>query len=704
MSIIKKASVLLLWILLIFWSFFVSGDILSFEENWISQNIITSTEAQANQTNQTSTTKNENSTKKGKTNTWSLNEINEWLNTLISAINIIIGLLTVILTPLIMLSSWLMSPDWSSWDLFNLRWPMHNLWKIISNIIYFIYAVLLLVVALGTIFNNKTYNQKVMLPKLLLWFMLVPFTWWFVQYTISLSTNVTASILSIPKETIDALESRKNWWEAEWYKKPIIPKKITLESFVSWEKEKIKCDETPWQCESVYWVIKSWWWMYGSMLVYAYGIFKIHNLKDIKNTGEVDVIKNLSWLVTNGIISSIMFIVFWLLMVALLSMLFIRAFWLWIYAIFSPLFTLFFVVWENKWFDKFNIKEFIWAAFVPAIVWFVLSLWIIVISAIETAFVQTSEKSAQTCNIIEWSTDATKVLTLMWNPENVICTGTREIKWKNWEKEWVLGIKFGWITFEHIGSWEPGKWSSEFMSIFGTMIIQFIALWFIWVAFISGSKKSSIMNTVIAPFERITGKASEIWKSLASSTPLPIFGNIKWVEKWLYKINSGLQARSEYIAEHSDFAKLVGVEQKSKETIEAENKLRDSITKLGTQLDKNTIEKEKQKEIEDAVKSLDNYNKQSNLSARETWKTIIERFVEIRSSVKEDPEAKQAMYETLFKWKDNVISKERFEQSPEALKIYLNSTLKNGEDLDKLQKLLWLTISSKDGSNKGSDK
>lgn len=44
-----------------------------------------------------------------------------------------------------------MSPDWTSGDLFGLRTPMHDMWVIVSNIVYFIYAVLLIIIALATI-------------------------------------------------------------------------------------------------------------------------------------------------------------------------------------------------------------------------------------------------------------------------------------------------------------------------------------------------------------------------------------------------------------------------------------------------------------------------------------------------------------------------------------------------------------------------
>ena len=123
----------------------------------------------------------------------------------------------MIVSPAIILASWLMSPDWTSGDLFGLRDPMHKMWIVVSNIVYFVYAVILIMIALATIFGKDNFNYKVMLPKLALGAILVPFTWWFVQWTISISAVVTAQVITIPYETLKQTNS-------EWISTPIIPK------------------------------------------------------------------------------------------------------------------------------------------------------------------------------------------------------------------------------------------------------------------------------------------------------------------------------------------------------------------------------------------------------------------------------------------------------------------------------------------------
>jgi hypothetical protein len=66
--------------------------------------------------------------------------------------NTVFEVVTIVVTPAIVFASWLLSPDWTTGDLFGLRDTMYKLWITISNIIYFVYAILLIIIALGTIF------------------------------------------------------------------------------------------------------------------------------------------------------------------------------------------------------------------------------------------------------------------------------------------------------------------------------------------------------------------------------------------------------------------------------------------------------------------------------------------------------------------------------------------------------------------------
>lgn len=101
---------------------------------------------------------------------------------------------------------------------------MHKMWVIVSNIVYFIYAILLIIIALATIFGKDNFNYKVMLPRLALGILMVPFTWWFVQWTISIATVVTASVINIPMDTMkDQFPDNNNLLN-----KPLIPRNHTI--------------------------------------------------------------------------------------------------------------------------------------------------------------------------------------------------------------------------------------------------------------------------------------------------------------------------------------------------------------------------------------------------------------------------------------------------------------------------------------------
>lgn len=147
------------------------------------------------------------------------------LNTLVAGINILLNILTIIVSPAIMLASWLMSPDWTAGDLFGIRPVMHSLWITVSNIAYLIYAILLIFIALATIFNSEHYGYKSMLPKLALGIIMVPLTWWAVQFTVSLATYVTAAAVSVPAEALGKYTSTEGWWN-----NPSIPRDMIYQN------------------------------------------------------------------------------------------------------------------------------------------------------------------------------------------------------------------------------------------------------------------------------------------------------------------------------------------------------------------------------------------------------------------------------------------------------------------------------------------
>jgi hypothetical protein len=75
------------------------------------------------------------------------------INTIVSVLNLGIGVLTFLTTPLIMLAGWLLSPDWTFGEIFGLRPILHQLWILVSNVVYVIFGFMLVFVAFANIFG-----------------------------------------------------------------------------------------------------------------------------------------------------------------------------------------------------------------------------------------------------------------------------------------------------------------------------------------------------------------------------------------------------------------------------------------------------------------------------------------------------------------------------------------------------------------------
>jgi hypothetical protein len=182
-----------------------------------------------------------------------------------------------------------MSPDWTSGDLFQIRPVIHDLWIMVSNVTYFIYAILLIFIALATIFNSQNYGYKVLLPKLALGIILVPLTWWFVQFIISLATVVTASVINIPNEVVINYNKTN---QSSWWTTPSIPKEIVYENDkttinnLNSEDKTNKCADST-KCVSPEQFLAKSGGMYSSLMIYSFSVFKLQDIKQLTSTFDI---------------------------------------------------------------------------------------------------------------------------------------------------------------------------------------------------------------------------------------------------------------------------------------------------------------------------------------------------------------------------------------------------------------------------------
>ena len=202
-----------------------------------------------------------------------------------------------------------MSPDWTSGDLFGIRPLIHDLWIMVSNVTYFIYAILLIFIALATIFNSDKYGYKQLLPKLALGILMVPLSWWFIQFTISLSSIVTASVMNIPMEVLKSnMSSNPDIFITRY-----IPKNIKTDLSLKNSTKSTKCpskdsSENQNNCISAQEVLASAGGIYSPLLIYGYAIFKVDEIKQLNSWS--DYVKEPLNVLHQVIFGSIMFLIF----------------------------------------------------------------------------------------------------------------------------------------------------------------------------------------------------------------------------------------------------------------------------------------------------------------------------------------------------------------------------------------------------------
>lgn len=344
--------------------------------------------------------------------------------TLISVLNTLVALISLIYVPFSMLSSWLLSPDWTFGDFIHLRPVLHSLWVFVSNTVYVVFAVMLIVVAIANIFGQSdSYAIKKMLPRFIIGVIMVPFTWWVVSASLSVSSYLTALTLRMPADIMNA--------NSEINTRVQIPTKCTLDFTSKNASKKIwECEDPPPEGVDLAKHLLQSDGAYGIIPLYAYNIFKFNKLDEFKSILSSDATKTEAFnamseaeqakysagdattksamlqaaIIATGIgkigiqfIMSILFaIVFTVILIALVLVLFTRVIKMWMYAIFSPLFALRYFLSDKIDKDnalaKFDFKEFIGLAMVPVVVSAALGFGFMFIMTFKTQMEQPIEK------------------------------------------------------------------------------------------------------------------------------------------------------------------------------------------------------------------------------------------------------------------------------------------------------------------------
>lgn len=409
----------------------------------------------------------------------------------ISIVNGILKNLAALLWLLTFLVGLFLYPEWTSgsivWLWWN-AWALKQMWIMISNVVYFIFALIFIWIAfMNIIWKEDWYQLKEALPRFIVWVLIVPFTWFFVQFILSISSILTVGVLSLPYDTfkdtymkdtvLDEVKFCKDW--------------VIYASSQSWSTNIMDCKKwsekiplsqivNPKKSESLFWI----------MTVYTYGIMSVDGQWKIYSENfAVNGIANLFDLWVKVIFDLIFVIVYFLLMIALALALFVRWVYLWFYAMLSPIFWLLYFFKKEKdwvWWDvgkRFNLKEFVSLAFVPVYVSAALAFWLLFLFAAGNSWTKQSDVLSPDGKTVK---HAGFTYTIEWAASN-----DGDVKQ---------------------GLWKLFEW---FQWTFGTLILQIFWLAILWIAVMAALKQSEITSTVSAPFDDF-GKS--IWQ-LAMKAP-----------------------------------------------------------------------------------------------------------------------------------------------------------------------------------------
>jgi len=206
--------------------------------------------------------------------------------------------------------------------------------------------------------EGETFQLKQAIPRFIIWVLIVPFSWFIVQFTISIASILSVAILTLPLDSFP--DVKKNFEETKiCHDLTILKENWETKIFCDWVDKEKKLDLNN---LNHIWVLN----------YYTFWIFKVDEVTQI-DKDNID-----SWWISViiDILSSlwvwfIFILVFMLLLVAMFLALLIKWIYLWIFSVLSPVFWLlyFFKKTSSEWLLwKFTFKEFISLAMVPVYV------------------------------------------------------------------------------------------------------------------------------------------------------------------------------------------------------------------------------------------------------------------------------------------------------------------------------------------------
>lgn len=436
--------------------------------------------------------------------------------------------ISVFLALLTYLSTIFLSPEWINGSLFWLSTYFKQIWILVSNVVYLIFAFILIWIAFMNIIWKwwDKYQLKQALPKFIIGVLIVPFSWFIIQFVLSLSAVLTVSALNLPFETFSSFNNALSQTK--------IPSSCTLNLKSTW-KENTSTGSTdpksqdrwffycePWEenKKTLDQVLNSWKSsdsIFGIMATYTYWVLGLENIAKL-NLIDLANIKTMWDLVIKILFDLLFVIVYSILMIALALVLMTRWIYIWIYIMISPVFWLmyFFDKSSGWWefFDKFNIKQFISLALVPVFAMLALTFGLLFMYIVWTWMTSWNKDKIDNVSIKdEWGKS---IITIWWQSND----------WKDWFNLSIIGSP---ANPQNITDFWKSIWNDA-LGVIWTLIMKIFGIVVLWWAVMAALRSNEITKAIVEPLHAF---GNQVW-GLVTKAPqyAPIFGGQSMTSLW----------------------------------------------------------------------------------------------------------------------------------------------------------------------------
>ena len=441
--------------------------------------------------------------------------VKKGINSILEGLNIALSVISVMLALLTYLSTLFLDPSWLNGSVFGLSVKFKEIWILVSNIVYFAFAFILIWIALVNIVwkAGDKFQLKQALPRFIAWILIVPFSWFIVQFILSISAILTVSALTLPVNTFPDYNTVMD--------KVTIPSKCTIDLSHDLDSKTAQnwfsCDENQnkkWEegasRVSLNESFKKWdvnSSIFATISLYTYGVIQIDKLDEFSSSDIKAGVQSSIGFVVKLVIDLLFILIYAILMFALALVLITRWFYIWMYVMLSPIFWLmyFFEKWNwGDWFLwKFSIKEFIALAMVPVYTLLALSFGMLFIFVVWKWLDTSSDGNKWNLEGFSYENDTFSI----WN-------FSLKVKWAvGWSSDKENTKESVYRFMKEWGDW--ALWA------IGVLIMQLFGLAVLWIAVMAWMKSSKITAEVIAPLDAF-GK--QIWWLIAKAPHYaPIF-------------------------------------------------------------------------------------------------------------------------------------------------------------------------------------